>query len=77
METQNKVDLLLAARESVRGLYNTLLKEKQDKADEQLLAKRNRELWKDIEVDINSIDEDLQEIESILEKLECQIWITF
>lgn len=77
METQNKVDLLLAARESVRGLFNTLLKEKQDKADEQLLAKRNRELWKDIEVDINSIDEDLQEIESILEKLECQIWITF
>lgn len=77
METQNKVDLLLAARESVRGLYNTLLKEKQDKADEQLLAKRNGELWKDIEVDINSIDEDLQEIESILEKLECQIWITF
>lgn len=77
METQNKVELLLAARESVRGLYNTLLKEKQDKADEQLLAKRNGELWKDIEVDINSIDEDLQEIESILEKLECQIWITF
>ena len=77
METQNKVDLLLAARESVRGLFNTLLKEKQDKADEQLLAKRNGELWKDIEVDINSIDEDLQEIESILEKLECQIWITF